>query len=309
MKEIVLSDNSVNSYGFRVLTEGLDIEQYKKNPIILYMHNRPFDGNPSGVIGKMTNLRYDGDKLIGTPEFDMEDELACKIAKKYEKGYLNMCSIGFDIIETSEAPEHLLVGQISPTVTKSVLREVSIVDIGSNNNATVLEYDNLHEALQAGKHFTLSFKTNIKHIKYTLNMTKIATALGLAEDAKEEEILAKISVLSDKASQTDRLLKEAELARQQEVAILINQAIDEGKLSKDNVSTFTDIAEKAGIETLKATLACMAKPVRPIDLIQPGSNTGIPDWDECDKNGTLYSIKQNQPEIYKQMFDKKFGKR
>jgi hypothetical protein len=29
MKEIVLSTSKVNSYGFRVLTEGIDMEQYQ----------------------------------------------------------------------------------------------------------------------------------------------------------------------------------------------------------------------------------------------------------------------------------------
>ena len=39
-REAVISTSALNAYGTRILTEGLDIEQYKKNPIVLYMHRR-----------------------------------------------------------------------------------------------------------------------------------------------------------------------------------------------------------------------------------------------------------------------------
>ena len=39
-KRIILSDSSLNCYGYRVLTSGMSIEAFKKNPIMLYMHFR-----------------------------------------------------------------------------------------------------------------------------------------------------------------------------------------------------------------------------------------------------------------------------
>ena len=39
-KRIILSDSSLNRYGFRVLTSGMLIEAFKKNPVMLYMHFR-----------------------------------------------------------------------------------------------------------------------------------------------------------------------------------------------------------------------------------------------------------------------------
>ena len=44
-----------------------------------------------------------------------------------------MVSAGIDILELSDQPEHLLQGQTSPTITKSKLYEVSLVDVGSND--------------------------------------------------------------------------------------------------------------------------------------------------------------------------------
>ena len=41
--EVVISTSKLNSYGSRVLTEGIDTKQYKKNHIVLWMHNRPWE--------------------------------------------------------------------------------------------------------------------------------------------------------------------------------------------------------------------------------------------------------------------------
>ena len=127
-KEVVINTSGLNSYGSRVLTDGLDTTQYQKNPVLLWMHRRY--GDNSAPIGRMENLRIDGDRLIGTPVFDLEDDFAKKIANKWDKGFLNMCSASVDILETSTDPRHLIQGQSRATVTRGKLLEVSIVDIG-----------------------------------------------------------------------------------------------------------------------------------------------------------------------------------
>ena len=45
------------SYGTRVLTGGMDVEQYGRNPVLLYMHER---GN---VIGYVKDLRKENGLL------------------------------------------------------------------------------------------------------------------------------------------------------------------------------------------------------------------------------------------------------
>lgn len=317
MREIVISDESLNSYGFRVLSDGIDIEQYQKNPIMLFMHNRPESPykDVQLPIGRMENLRREADKWIATPVFDMEDEFAAKIADKYERGFLNMASIGIDIVETSQDEQFLLVGQARPTVTKCKLREVSIVDIGSNDNALAIPEGIELKAgafveLMATKLSTVVINKPTENMKQTLNPERICALLSLGLDATQEEIEQSIELLNRKAAEREELLKEAEVARQQEVATLINDAINAGTLSKDKVQTFTDIAEKAGIATLKEALACLKKPVKPTDLINnTGTTDALPDWDELDRQpGALLSLKRNQPEVYQQIYAKKFGK-
>lgn len=39
-RTFVLSDSSLNRYGFRILTDGLQIENFKQNPIMFWMHKR-----------------------------------------------------------------------------------------------------------------------------------------------------------------------------------------------------------------------------------------------------------------------------
>ncbi len=126
VKEIVISTNGVNSYGCRVLTEGIDLRQYQRNPILLWMHRRSFDGD-SMPIGRMENLRIDGDRLIGTPVFDKKDEFAKKIESLWEDGFPFMACAGIKVVEVSNAPEYVLPAQPRATIIRSKLEEVNIV--------------------------------------------------------------------------------------------------------------------------------------------------------------------------------------
>lgn len=51
----VLSDESVNSYGFIVQTAEIDTAQFERNPVMLYMNDRD-----NGVLGRRENIRREG---------------------------------------------------------------------------------------------------------------------------------------------------------------------------------------------------------------------------------------------------------
>lgn len=140
MKEVIISTEAVNCYGYRVLTSGIDTSQYEKNPVLLWMHRRSFE--PGAMpIGRIENLRVEEEQLIGTPVFEGEDAFAKQIESKWENGFLRMASAAFEIQETSDAPELLTIGQTRETVTRCKLIEVSIVDIGGNDEALQLYQD------------------------------------------------------------------------------------------------------------------------------------------------------------------------
>lgn len=137
MKEVVISTGAVNCYGSRVLTEGIDLTQYEKNPVLLWMHRRSWE--PGAMpIGRVEGLRIEQDKLIGTPVFDQNDPFAKQIESKWENGFLRMVSASLEPLETSADASLILPGQSRETVTRSKLIEVSIVDIGGNDEALQL---------------------------------------------------------------------------------------------------------------------------------------------------------------------------
>lgn len=134
-KRVRISNESLNSYGTRVLTAGMNVEQYNRNPVLLYMHER------GQVIGYVKDLKVEGDEVTGELMFDEATELSQRCKKQWEFGSLKMVSAGIDILELSEDPKHLVQGQTSPTISKSKLFEVSLVDIGANDDAIVLQKD------------------------------------------------------------------------------------------------------------------------------------------------------------------------
>lgn len=141
----LVTDETVNNRGFRILTDGIDTTQFEKNPVGYFMHDRR-TWNPQGdeVICRWENLqKLKNGIMMADAVFDENDEKAMKIAKKIENNFLRMASVGIDPIEWSEDTSVILKGQTRPTITKSKLLEISIVDRGGNDNALVrLSSDN-----------------------------------------------------------------------------------------------------------------------------------------------------------------------
>lgn len=256
-KEVVISTSGLNSYGSRVMTAGLDTSQYCRNPVLLWMHRRGGDNMP---IGRMENLRVDGDRLIGTPKFDEKDEFAKKIATKWEDGYLNMCSAGIEILEYSTDPSMLVQGQTRATATASKLVEVSIVDIGANDEALKLYGGGKLLELAAGQDCDLlplvklskpektprpeaaaqsNENTNSKNMK-----KETFLLLGLAETATEEQVHAAVTALKSKADNAETLTLAAITAQ-------VDAAITERRITADRKEFFINLGKTSGADALR----------------------------------------------------------
>lgn len=258
-KEVIISTSRINSYGTRVLTPGIDIGLYTRNPILLYMHER------GRVIGKIENLRFDADRLVGTPVFDTADEYAANIARKWENGFLNMVSGGFEPVELSNDPQHLLPGQTRSTVVRSKLVEVSIADIGSNEDAIKL-YEPSGKLLQLAAGVDndivpLLNKTNPDHNQQkVVQMNKILLALGLAETATEEDAVNAIAKLKDDAGKAQKI----ELAR---IEAAVDAAIKDKKAMADKRNTLITLGRTSGFDVLQETIGMLAPARKPNDVI------------------------------------------
>ncbi|MBR1922148.1 MAG: HK97 family phage prohead protease [Paludibacteraceae bacterium] len=309
-KETVISDNSLNSYGFRVLTEGIDLTQYNRNPILLWMHTRPFRGTTDEVLplGRMENLRIEGESLIGTPVFDEADEFARRVKAKWDAGILKMVSAGLRVIEESTDPAVLLQGQQYATVTKSKLLEVSIVDIGANDNALAL-YNDKDEIINLAQGKGEIFLTRITNPLTTTQMEvkTIALALGLPETATEQEVLEKIAQLRQSADEAVTLRQEAQQRTNEAITALVDTAVSDGKFPADKKNHFVELGKKVGLQSLKDTIDLMTPAQRPSNVISPSNQpseyktlSDVP----ADK---LETLRNEQPEQYRTLYQKEYG--
>ena len=248
-REAVISTSALNAYGTRVLTEGLDISQYEKNPIVLYMHRR---GSREDIpIGIMENIRVEGDELFGTPKIDGDTEAEKVISAKWERGTLRMLSPGIDILECSDDPQYLVQGQTRPTITRSRLFEVSIVDVGANDEALQVRL------YSGGRQLTLAkgeddaalplLKSDDKPQNTTFQMNEILMTLGLPTTATEADAVSAIQALK---AQNDTLT----LAR---ITDAVTAAREKGLITEAQEPKMLELGRKAGLETLRDTLSMM----------------------------------------------------
>lgn len=308
----ILTDESVNTYGFRLLTSGGMLEQFRRNPVLFYNHN-----DMELPVGRWENIRVENGQVLADPIFDIEDEFASKIAGKVERGFLRAASVGIRVIEKSDDASLKLDGQMLPTVTKWMLREASVVTIGANHNALRL-YDKNDQLLtdeQILKLFDNMEAATPPQTNKKMN-EKILTLLDLAEDSTEEQIESAIQKLKD---ENERLTNEAAErekadaeARKMEAEKLVDEAIKDARINADGRDDMLALFD-ADFEKAKKMLSAI--PVRKsvqeqIEKQKQTSEVGELaklSWDELDKAGKLKELKDNHVDIFEQKFEEKFG--
>jgi hypothetical protein len=135
-KRFILSNEKLNSHGFRVITAGIDLTNFKKNPVMFWMHK---DNSENGLpIGFWSDIQVNGTELSAIPNFDDSDELAMKIYNKVEHGTIRAAICALDPVKLDTDKANWLPGQKLPTMLKSKLMEASIVKRGSNPDAVTL---------------------------------------------------------------------------------------------------------------------------------------------------------------------------
>lgn len=311
-KEVIISNSSLNSYGSRVLTEGIDLTQYQRNPILLWMHTRPFRGTTDEVLplGHIENLRIDGDNLIGTPVFDESDEFARRVKAKWDSGILRMVSAGLKVIEESTDPKVLLQGQQYATISRSKLIEVSIVDIGSNDDALVL-YDDQGDIINLAQGKDKIFLTPISNplIAIQMDIKQIALALGLPDTATEQEVLQKAAQLRQSADEVISLRQEVEQRANEAIVALVDGAIKDGKFTNDKKNHFVELGKKVGLQSLQETINLMIPAQRPSSVINLSNTLSTGEYKTLHDVPTdkLEALRKDHPEQYKSLYQAEYG--
>ncbi|MBX6361256.1 MAG: hypothetical protein IRZ03_14390 [Acidobacterium ailaaui] len=328
--DFVLIDESVVMNGFRVLMSGAQIDQFRQNPIMLFMHNRAGDMQPVAdnvmlAIGKWYDIRIDGNRLLAKPDFDDEDEFAMKVQRKVEKGYYNAASIWLDPIDISEDPALMLPGQIGPTVTKWGILEASIVDVPNCRNALAIRTSAQHSIMLNGQ-WNLEPVSYLKIVKMQDMNKKILSKLGLTEQAQEQDVEQRIEELllakkklqeieEERKKIADELQQLKAHQLQQRIEQLVDGAIHAGKIAPGDREKFLKLAN-ADFDTTKELIDSM-KPFIPIDqLLQNHSQVAQHELAELCKltgrelymTGKLERLKQLDEAAFRLKYKEAFGK-
>jgi len=302
-KRVRISNEILNSYGTRIMTDGLDISQYQRNPVLLYMHQRGL------VIGLVKDIRKENGEVTGELEFDEASPESIRVKKQFEFGSLKMVSASVDILELSEDPALLVQGQTRPTITKSKLVEVSVVDIGGNDDALVLSRDGV--TLELGKDGSNPLPTiNKPSNENNMELKDMALELGLPATASENEVKAKIAELKASKQEADTLRSEKESLTLSAITQVVDAGIAQKRIPADKKDHFIALGKKVGLEDLKSTIASMA-PVTKVssvlnlgsEVTSPGTYKKLSDVPETE----LMKLRENDRETYISLYKAEYG--
>lgn len=321
-KEYCLTDDSVNVYKYRCLSSGLLLEEFQKNPIGYYLHGTDEHPREQGVLVRWEDFRRDGDKVFAKPCINLSHPRGQRTVDEINMGFLNAASVGKIIpLSASNAPNLKLDGQTRPTVTKWFPREISLVDIPGNFNALTTNLSDIEDkeiTFEALADLAKQQDQNMSN--NTLDAVKIYTALNLADNAQETEVLEAIQNLVDKADKSDKYksdldAKEIELAdlKTEVVAGKVEDLIAKGKDEKKLTNELADklksdyATNPDGLESLIATLPAH---LSLSDALKDGDK--VPEkyvgktWNDLYSSDELETVKSDYPDLFEKLKKEKY---
>ncbi len=332
-KDFVMSDSSINVYGMRLMTSGYLMEEFAKNPIGYYGHDKA-----DGVLLKWEDVRIEGDNVIGKPVINMAHPRAERCVSEIEGGFLNAASMGKLVIldaELEDNPED--ANNPILRVTKWYNKECSLVDNPGNRNAMKVELTdgednelNLEDLVGTNSIYKNS-KTNNNMKKVTLELTpELLGMLNLSDDKATAEAVADgITALHEEnktlTTDNDSLTKAKEKAEQDladerktaaanRVSAILQKGLDEKKYdaaTKDKLAkTFAAMPDE---------LEDLVKGMQPyqsiVEKLKGADGEGNDDlkwngktWEQLDlEDGQLDALKKADQPLFKKMYEAKFG--
>jgi hypothetical protein len=320
-KDYLITDSSVNSYGYRLLTSGYLMDEFKKNPIGYHMHKRD-----DGVLVKWDDLRQEGDKVYGKPCINLSHPRGQQTVDEIENGFLNAASCGhFVVLGVSDKPEDYLTDQPGPSVNKWFNRECSLVDIPGNFNA-------LKELFDKNDH-PIKFE-NLADMKPQIkNMTKLfftpeqITKMNLKADADQATVETAFNDLVAKAAKVDTLATQlgvAEAAKTTAEGALTTFKTEAAKSKIENLIATALTDKKITVElgtALKADYATNPEGLEKVLKAMPAYQSIVKDlkadeatelgkltWEQLDKANKLEDLKAKNIDMFKDKYKAHFNK-
>jgi HK97 family phage prohead protease len=168
----VFSDGSVDRMGDTLNPAGWQLDEYLKNPVVLFAHKA--DQPP---IGRASNIRVENGQLKGDVEFATKEEyeFADTIYRLVKGGWVNACSVGFQPLDHtfSKDPDR----PYGVDFHKQSLMEVSIVPVPALGSALV-------EERGMRDHTRELRRIRARHVKQRLAMPVKAAPMRTPEDRR-----------------------------------------------------------------------------------------------------------------------------
>lgn len=316
-ERIRISDETLNCYRTWVKTDGVILEQFQKNPVMLWMHWRGM------IIGLIKNIKVENGEITGEPYFDEVREESKMAKQQWEKGSLRMGSPNFEVIETSDDPALLKEGQTRPTITKCKLVEFSMVDIGGNDNNIRLSYSGKELKLSEGDDCSVLPLLKNPIVKLNNNnemnqeLMSIALMLGMPAESTLADVQKQVNVLLEHKKTNEELRNEIKTLEDRlegiqlsGITAMVDEAVKAGKFTADKKDHFVELGKKVGSESLKLTLDSMSSSMKPSALIDkthvPASEKQYKSWGEVPEED-LKLLRKENPELYKKLYKAEFG--
>jgi len=322
-KRFVLSSEIKNDKGFRVRTSGIRLADYELNPIMLFMHQRPKGVSKDEVlpIGNVVDIKLENGKLTGCLAFDETDDFAMKLYTKVENGTLRMVSAGLVPLTWSKDPS----GEV--WLETSTLKEISLVDIGSNAEAVAVTlYDEQDNIINLSlEDIKSNFKPDNTMKLIQLSALAVLPMLKLSADATPEEAQNAISelvtlantqsteIVTLKSERDDFKTKyeaEVKLSSEAKITSLLDGAVAKGKFVEGDRAKWVKLAN-ADFDGTKDILDGMAEAKSVSSQIDEGKADNAllkMSYDELDKANQLVTLKAENLPAFKEKFKAKFGR-
>lgn len=149
----------------------------------------------------------------------------------------------------------------------------------------------------------------------------VRNATSLSNAATEQELLQHIAKLENEAAKVpaltgriEALEKEKSESRKAAHEALLNQAVSEGRIQESQKETFMNLlaSDEANARQLLESLP--KKQTRVVDFLggaggSKGNDLASMSWDEIDKAERLAELRNQYPDLYRQKFEEKFGRK
>jgi HK97 family phage prohead protease len=310
----------------RIITEGIDLnDRFKDNPIMLFEHN------PEKILGKWVDILVENNKISAIPDFD-EDEFSVDIANKVKRGSLKSASIGI------KPTDYYMDGDVL-IINKSILLEASIVGIPANKKAKIEEMSldfvllsNIGKEIDLEKYIETIKNKKVNNMKKEkeekVNDNELESLqLSISEKDKElEELKADKVELNLKLNDRDKKIEEFNKSfnelnlsienkdkeieslneiissmKKEKLDILLNNAIEQGKISNEAKDDFMELSYEKVESILSKINPTNISLSETLEKNARKEDNKTYDWYvKNDKKGLIKLSKEN-PIFYKQL--------